>query len=73
MKPRRRRSDGRAATAPRGGQGQLRRSQVITTWGPGALIDLPKDSAIVGGLETWPDPGRLVRSSNRGWPPSCGR
>lgn len=35
-------------------QGQVRRSQVITTYGPGALIDLPKHSAIVGGLETWP-------------------
>jgi MrfA Zn-binding domain len=34
--------------------GQIRRSQVITTWGPGALIDLPQHSAIVGGLENWP-------------------
>jgi len=35
--------------------GQIRRSQVITTYGPGALIDLPRDSAIVGGLDTcWP-------------------
>ena len=34
--------------------GQIRRGQVITTYGPGALIDLPKHSAIVGGLETWP-------------------
>ena len=33
--------------------GQVRRSQVITTFGPGALIDLPDDSAIVGGLDTW--------------------
>ena len=33
--------------------GQLRRSQVITTFGPGALIDLPDESAIVGGLDTW--------------------
>ena len=34
--------------------GQIRLSQVITTYGPGALIDLPRHSAIVGGLETWP-------------------
>ena len=34
--------------------GQIRRSQVITTWGPGALIDLPRQSGIIGGLETWP-------------------
>ena len=33
--------------------GQLRRSQVITTFGPGALIDLPNESAIVAGLDTW--------------------
>ena len=34
--------------------GQIRRGQVITTYGPGALIDMPRHSAIVGGLETWP-------------------
>src|SRR6516225_8862551 len=34
--------------------GQVRRGQVITTYGPGALIDLPRHSAIVGGLDTWP-------------------
>ena len=34
--------------------GQVRQSQVITTYGPGALIDLPKHAAIVGGLDTWP-------------------
>lgn len=34
--------------------GQIRRGQVITTYGPGALIDLPRDSAIVAGLEFWP-------------------
>lgn len=39
--------------------GQVRRSQVITTWGPGALLDLPKHSVIVGGLETWPKPDDL--------------
>ncbi len=37
----------------RGAHGQLRRSQVITTYGPGALIDLPRHSAIMGGLDTW--------------------
>ncbi len=39
--------------------GQVRRTQVITTYGPGALIDLPRHSAIVGGLETWPKPSEL--------------
>jgi hypothetical protein len=39
--------------------GQLRRGQLITTYGPGALIDLPRESAIVGGLETWPSIAQL--------------
>ncbi len=39
--------------------GQIRRGQVVTTYGPGALIDLPRHSAIVGGLDTWPKPGDL--------------
>ena len=34
--------------------GSVRQSQVVTTYGPGALIDLPAHSAIVGGLDTWP-------------------
>ena len=41
--------------------GQLRRSQVITTFGPAALIDLPNDSAIVGGLDTWGGETNLER------------
>src|SRR5438874_13216156 len=38
---------------------QIRQSQVVNTYGPGALIDLPKHSAIVGGLEGWPKVGDL--------------
>ena len=34
--------------------GQLRRGQLLTTYGPGALFDLPRHSAIVGGLDSWP-------------------
>ncbi|MCY3934210.1 MAG: DUF1998 domain-containing protein [Acidobacteria bacterium] len=41
--------------------GSVRRSQVITTYGPGALIDLPHDSAIIGGLDLWPAPHVLER------------
>ena len=41
------------------GDGQIRRSQVITTYGSGALIDLPRHSAIVGGLEKWPRESNL--------------
>lgn len=39
--------------------GQVRRSQVITTYGPGALIDLPQESAIVAGLDEWPPAHKL--------------
>ena len=39
--------------------GQVRRSQVITTWGPGSLIDLPRHSGIVAGLDTWPKADKL--------------
>jgi len=43
--------------------GQVRRGQVITTYGPGALIDLPRHSAIVGGLENWPKTSELEEIS----------
>jgi hypothetical protein len=33
--------------------GTLRQSQVITTFGPGAMVDLPHHSVIVGGLDEW--------------------
>ena len=33
--------------------GQVRRSQLLNTFGPGALIDLPKHSVLVGGLDHW--------------------
>ena len=43
------------------GQGQVRRGQVITTYGPGALIDLPEHSAIVAGLDSWPKTSDLEK------------
>lgn len=33
--------------------GQIRQSQMITTFGPGALVDLPRNAAIVAGLDSW--------------------
>lgn len=33
--------------------GEIRQSQVLTTYGPGALVDLPNHAVIIGGLETW--------------------
>jgi hypothetical protein len=35
--------------------GKLRLSQVITTFGPGAILDLPRESIMVAGLDNWPD------------------
>src|SRR6185312_11267247 len=39
--------------------GQIRRSQIVTTFGPGALVDLPERSGIVAGLEHWGDPEKV--------------
>jgi hypothetical protein len=32
---------------------QLRSSQVVTTFGPGAMVDLPESSVIISGLDHW--------------------
>ena len=32
---------------------EIRSSQILTTFGPGAMIDLPDGSVIVGGLDNW--------------------
>ena len=34
-------------------EGKVRRSQVVTTFGPGALVDLVEHAVMVGGLELW--------------------
>ena len=39
----------------------IRRSQLLYTYGPGAFLDLPRDAALVGGLEHWPRAGKLER------------
>ena len=33
--------------------GELRRSQLLTTFGPGAMVDLPNHSVLIAGLEYW--------------------
>jgi hypothetical protein len=33
--------------------GKIRRSQIITTFGPGAMLDMPRYSVLVAGLDTW--------------------
>ena len=37
----------------RKGVGSLRRGQVVTSFGPGATIDLPDLSVVIGGLDWW--------------------
>lgn len=34
--------------------GEIRSSQVLTTYGPGSLLDFPYDAAIMGGVNHWP-------------------
>ncbi len=34
-------------------QGRVRQSQAVTTYGPGAMIDLVDDAVVVGGLDFW--------------------
>ncbi|HRI08053.1 MAG TPA: DUF1998 domain-containing protein [Nannocystaceae bacterium] len=38
---------------PKRADGQIRQSQMITTYGPGALVDLVDRAVVVGGLEHW--------------------
>lgn len=40
--------------------GQIRQSQIVTTFGPGAMVDLPDYAVIIGGLEHWRGRGRQV-------------
>jgi hypothetical protein len=46
MPPRKRRGNVKPA-------GQIRQSQIVTTFGPGAMVDLPDHAVIIGGLEYW--------------------
>ena len=40
--------------------GRVRQSQILTTYGPGAMIDLPDRSVVVGGLSRWRGAPRVV-------------
>lgn len=42
--------------------GAVRQSQIVTTFGPGAMLDLPKHSVIVGGLEWWMFPNNARKT-----------
>ena len=40
--------------------GDVRPSQVITTFGPGAIVDLRTMSVIVAGIDRWPTDEEFV-------------
>lgn len=40
--------------------GELRQSQVVMTFGPGSMLDLPSHSVLVGGLEYWSAGGNEI-------------
>ena len=45
-----RKKDARKVSRP---DGQIRQSQLVTTFGPGAMVDLVDRAIVVGGLEHW--------------------
>src|SRR5437899_250072 len=48
--------------SPRRGKrppGRLRQSQLISTFGPGALVDLPNYSVLIAGLDYWSNSGQV--------------
>lgn len=45
--------------------GELRRSQILNTYGPGSMVDLPNHSVVIGGLNHWSDFGRKAVEEER--------
>lgn len=43
--------------------GQLRQSQVVTTFGPGSMMDLPHHSVLIGGLDEWSKGGEEIHEA----------
>lgn len=52
MKPPAKKPTKKTGTAPRP-DGQIRQSQLVTTFGPGAMVDLVDRAVVIGGLEHW--------------------
>jgi hypothetical protein len=46
--------------------GELRPSQMITTFGPGAIMDSLKDSLIILDTNYWPSNGKIIKDSRLG-------
>ncbi len=40
--------------------GELRQSQLLTTFGPGAMVDLPEHSVVISGLSFWKGDRQLI-------------
>jgi MrfA Zn-binding domain len=41
-------------------QGEIRQSQIIRTFGPGSMVDLPNHSVLISGLDFWMAGGDLI-------------
>ena len=41
-------------------QGGIRQSQIVTTFGPGSMVDLPNHSVLISGLEFWLPGGQPI-------------
>ena len=41
-------------------QGEIRQSQIVTTFGPGSMVDLPNHSVLVAGLDFWIGAGQSI-------------
>ena len=41
-------------------QGEIRQSQVVMTFGPGAMLDLPNHSVLIAGLDFWSKGGQEI-------------
>lgn len=41
-------------------RGEIRQSQLISTFGPGSMVDLPNHAALIGGLEHWSPPDQEI-------------
>jgi Domain of unknown function (DUF1998) len=41
-------------------RGQIRQSQLISTFGPGSMVDLPNHAGLIGGLEFWSQPDQEI-------------
>src|SRR5712691_2933104 len=47
-------------TATRKPQGTIRESQIVTTFGPGSMVDLPNYSVLISGLDFWTKGGEPI-------------